>query len=50
MNNEEYNKKLNNILISLSNIRIKSEKELVQKSEPKKLIDKIRKYKKLQKI
>ena len=49
-NSEENNRKLNNILICLSNIRIKSEKEFEKKSEPKKLIDKIRKFKKLQKM
>jgi hypothetical protein len=47
-NTEENNRKLNNILISLSNIRINTEKEFIKKSEPKKLIDKIRKFKKLQ--
>ena len=49
-NTEENNRKLNNILISLSNIRINTEKKFVKKSEPKKLIDKIRKFKKLQNI
>ena len=49
-NTEENNRKLNNILISLSNIRINTEKKFAKKSEPKKLIDKIRKFKKLQNI
>ena len=49
-NNEDNSKKLNNILISLSNMRAVNNKDSVIKSEPKKLIDKIRKYKKLQKI
>ena len=47
---EENNKKLNNILICLSNLNSKNEKVYEQKSEPKKLIDRIRKYKKLQKL
>ena len=47
---EENNKKLNNILISLSNLNSKNEKKYEQKSEPKRLIDRIRKYKKLQKL
>ena len=47
---EENKKKLNNILISLSNISHVEAKELAGKSEPKKLIDKIRKFKKLQKL
>ena len=47
---EENTKKLDNILISLSNISHVEPKELAGKSEPKKLIDKIRKFKKLQKL
>ena len=44
---EENQKKLNDILISLSNIKVLNTKEFTKKSEPKKLIDKIRKIKKL---
>jgi hypothetical protein len=44
---EENKKKLNDILISLSNIKVLNTKEFTKKSEPKKLIDKIRKIKKL---
>ena len=49
---EENKKKLNVILINLYNIKVIDTKEYIQvkKSEPKKLIDKIRKNKKLQKI
>ena len=50
IDNDENSKKLNNILISLSNVRVISTKDLEIKSEPKKLIDKIRKFKKLQKM
>ena len=51
VNDEEENrKKLNNILISLSNISHVGSKELVGKSEPKKLIDKIRKFKKMKNL
>ena len=49
--NEEKNKeKLNNILRSLSNLNVLDKRHFEQKSEPKKLIDKIRKYKKLKQI
>ena len=42
--------KLNNILRSLSNLNVLDKRHFEQKSEPKKLIDKIRKYKKLKQI
>ena len=45
--NEE---KLNNILRSLSNLKFSDIRNCAQKSEPKKLIDKIRKYKKLKQL
>ena len=49
--NEEKNKeKLNSILRSLSNLKICDMRHCAQKSEPKKLIDKIRKYKKLKQV
>ena len=49
---EDDKKKLNEILINLYNIKVIDTKEYIQvkKSEPKKLIDKIRKKKKMQKI
>jgi len=49
--NEEKNKEnLNNILRCLSNLNVLDKRRFEQKSEPKKLIDKIRKYKKLKQI
>ena len=49
--NEEKNKeKLNSILRSLSNLKVCDMRHCAQKSEPKKLIDKIRKYKKLKQV
>ena len=49
--NEEKNKEnLNNILRCLSNLNVLDKRHFEQKSEPKKLIDKIRKYKKLKQI
>ena len=53
INLEDVNKneeKLNNILRSLSNLKFSDIRNCAQKSEPKKLIDKIRKYKKLKQL
>ena len=49
-NEEKNQEKLNNILRSLSNLNVLDKRHFEQKSEPKKLIDKIRKYKKLKQI